>query len=61
MVRQRLTEEQQLTVARALLIDDQADDPRWIVDWVTRDLSSGEQKLLADLEARFNGSVPSDG
>ena len=59
MVSQRLTEEQQLTVARVLLIDDQADDPRWIVDWVNRDLSPGEQKLLVDLEARFNGSAPS--
>ncbi|MDP6526193.1 MAG: hypothetical protein QGH15_18430 [Kiritimatiellia bacterium] len=61
MVRQRLTEEQQLKVARALLIDDQADDPRWIVEWVTRDLSSGEQNLLADLEVRLNGSAPSNG
>jgi hypothetical protein len=59
LVRQRLTEKQQLNVARALLIDDQADDPRWIVDWVNRDLSPGEQKLLVDLEARFNGSAPS--
>jgi hypothetical protein len=61
MVRKRLTEEQQLSVARALLIDEQADDPRWVVDWVARDLSAGEQKLLANLEARFNGSTPSDG
>jgi hypothetical protein len=61
LVRQRLTEEQQLKVARALLIDEQADDPRWIVDWVNRDLSPGEQKLLADLEVRFNGAAPSDG
>ncbi|MAF40113.1 MAG: hypothetical protein CL696_14750 [Chloroflexi bacterium] len=59
MVRTRLTEEQQLAVAKALLIDEQADDPRWIVDWVTRDLSPAEQKLLADLENRFNGLAPS--
>jgi hypothetical protein len=61
LVRKRLTEEQQLAVAKALLIDKRADDPRWVVDWVARDLSAGEQKLLTDLEARFNGLAPSSG
>ena len=61
MVRQRLNVRRQLEVAKGLLIDEQAQDPRWIIDWVSRELNPQEQRLLADLEARFDGLSPSDG
>ena len=57
-IRERLSEEQQLTMAKRLLIDEAAEDPRWIIDWVSRELPPGERTLLADLEDRFE-SVPS--
>ena len=61
MVRQRLNVRRQLEVAKGLLIDEQAQDPRWIIDWVSRELNPQEQRLLADLEARFDGLSPSTG
>ena len=57
LVRERMTEKEQLEVARRLLMDDESQDPRWIVDWVARELSSGERRLLAGLEARFKPSI----
>jgi hypothetical protein len=53
VVRQRMSEAEQMEVARRLLIDEDSQTPRWIVDWVTRELSPGERCLLAGLEARF--------
>ena len=57
-IRERLSEAQQLTMAKRLLIDEAAEDPRWIIDWVSRELPPGERTLLAGLEDRFE-SVPS--
>ena len=54
MIAENLDETTQLTMARHLLIDESADDPRWVIDWVARELDPGEQKLLADLEASFS-------
>jgi hypothetical protein len=53
VVRDRMSEGQQLTVARHLLIDADADDPRWIIEWVSSELNAGEQKVLAALESSF--------
>lgn len=53
VVRKRMSEQQQLEVARYLLIDEDAQDRRWIGDWMGQYLSPGERNLLAGLEARF--------
>ncbi|MCH8062045.1 MAG: hypothetical protein IH861_06040, partial [Chloroflexi bacterium] len=53
IVRDRMSEKEQLDIVRRLLIDDTADDPRWIIDWVAEELEPRERKLLAELEARF--------
>jgi len=53
MVRRSLSEEQQLLAARALLLDTAADDPRWVINWISESLTKGERALLANLEARF--------
>lgn len=53
MVRRCLTEEQQLLAAKELLLDEAADDPRWVINWISESLTEGEQSLLANLEARF--------
>ncbi len=57
LVRERMSEHQQLEVAMRLLIDQDAEGPGWVIDWVASELSLGERKLLADLEARFSAMV----
>jgi hypothetical protein len=58
IVRERLSERRQLEVVKGLLIDERAQDPRWIIQWVSQELEPRDQKLLAGLEARFNGLAP---
>ena len=57
MARRRMDEHQQLELAKELLIDQQAQEPRWMVDWISSRLASGEQRMLAELEDRFQGLV----
>lgn len=54
MVRRCLTEEQQLLAARELLLDEAAEDPRWVINWLMDSLSEEEQALLSGLESRFH-------
>jgi recombinational DNA repair ATPase RecF len=54
VVAERMSEAQQLEVARRLLIDEEGDDPRWIIDWVASELDDDQRKLLSDLEGRFS-------
>lgn len=46
----------QLDLAKLLLIDKEAEDPRWILDSVRRELSAAEYKLVEDLGNRFTKS-----
>ena len=55
-VRARMGERQQLDVMKRLLIDEQSDEPRWILDWVQGFCTADERDLLADLKGRFQGS-----
>jgi hypothetical protein len=54
MVREQLTEREQLRLAKAFLIDDQAQEPRWPYKWIARLLDSEDRDLLASLEPRFS-------
>ena len=53
VVRERMTEAEELEVVRHLLMDEESDEPRWIIDWVGSDLTTGEQMLLGGLELRL--------
>ena len=53
-VRTGMRESQQLELVRRLLTDQSSDNPRWIRDWVAREVGPTERKLLADLEARYS-------
>ncbi len=53
LVRAKLSETEQLQLVKHLLIDENGEDPRWIIDWVTKALTPGERKLLGDIESRF--------
>ena len=52
-VRERMSEATQLDLTRRLLIDEEAEDPNWILDLVARESTPGEQRLLKGLQARF--------
>jgi hypothetical protein len=49
----RFNEKEQLAMVKHLLFDPEADDPRWIIDWIASELPPGEKKLLSDLEAKI--------
>ena len=53
-VRERMDHDEQLDLIRRLLIDSEAEDSRWIVDWVARHLTPGERELLNEVESRFD-------
>ncbi|MAF38645.1 MAG: hypothetical protein CL696_07205 [Chloroflexi bacterium] len=57
LVRDEIDEAGQLYMIRKLLMDDTADDPRWIIDWVYSELDDTDKALLTDLENRFKGAV----
>jgi len=57
MIAENLDESTQLTIAKHLLIDSSAEDTRWVIDWVARELAPGEQKLLVELEARLTATA----
>ena len=50
----RITEKDQLEMVQRLLIDDEAEDQRWVVDWVAQALNPRELELLEDLVRRFD-------
>ena len=41
------------------MIDEQSEEPRWIIDWVAENIDDEQRKWLADLEARFSEPVAS--
>ena len=54
LVRDRFSPGQELGLVRRLLMDDESDDPRWIIDWVGREIDSEEREMLANLEAQLS-------
>ena len=51
--RQQMKEQQQLELAKVMLLDQDAQDPRWMIDWVRLRLSPGERALLGEMETRL--------
>ena len=49
LIRENLSVECQLEVVGALLIDYEADDQSWVIDWISQDLTPKENGLLRDL------------
>ena len=52
-VRGQMKEQQQLELAKVMLLDRDAQDPCWMIDWVRLRLSLGERALLAEMETRL--------
>ena len=57
LVQERISEQQQLEIARHLLLDADAENPRWIIDWVADELPPAQRSLLSALEGRFEQSA----
>jgi hypothetical protein len=58
IIRQRISEEQQLEMATRLLINQDGEDKRWILELVAGELTPTERQLLACLTARFKEVSP---
>ena len=58
LLRDNLSPECQLEVVGSLLIDREADDKRWVLDWISQDLTKKENELLLGLETRINAAQP---
>ncbi|MDA0263073.1 MAG: hypothetical protein O3A93_02175 [Chloroflexi bacterium] len=54
LLRDNLTPENQMKVVGALLIDNEADDRLWVINWMSQDLTPGENELLKALESRIH-------
>ena len=54
LLRKKMSESDQLRAAKAMLLDSDADDPHWVLDWVAKHVSQEEQQLLSDLEPRLH-------
>lgn len=53
-IRQTFGNAEQLAMVRALLIDEVAEDQRWVVEWVAQYLSPEEREVLAVLEKELS-------
>ena len=63
VIRRQMRPQQQLELARRLLLDPESDDERWMLDWMEPYLSERERQALASLVARFDdldASSPSE-
>ena len=53
-MRQQMTEAELLSMAKTLLLDESAREPRWTIDWINQHLNMGKQGgVLAKLETRL--------
>ena len=58
MVREQMGPAQELECSRKLLFDDNAENPRWVIDFIYRDLEESEKELLKELELSFSVTSP---
>ena len=57
VVKERMSEQEQLDMVKQILTEEGADDPRWIIQWVQDEIDPAEREWLTALEGRFsNGS-----
>jgi hypothetical protein len=58
VIRRQLRAAQQEEIIGHLLIDQEAEDPRWPLDWLHDALPPRERRLMADLAAALTGGCP---
>jgi hypothetical protein len=57
LIRENFSPERQLEIVGLLLIDPDADDRRWVIDWISKYLTPKENKLLLALESRITQTL----
>ena len=57
VMRQTMDKTRQLAFVRGLLIDDEAQDPRWVIDWLIGQLDAEDRNTLALLEGWFQAGT----
>jgi hemerythrin-like domain-containing protein len=58
VIRRQLSEDQQWEIIGRLLIDREADDQQWYLDWIAVHLTPRERQLVAELVARVQEHSP---
>ncbi len=58
LLRENLSPDCQLDVVGALLIDQEADDSHWVIEWISQDLTPKENELLLGLESGIQQLQP---
>ena len=53
LLKENLSPECQTEVVGALLIDQDADDSHWVIEWISQDLTPKENELMLELESNF--------
>ena len=53
LLKENLSPECQTEVVGALLIDQDADDSHWVIEWISQDLTPKENELMLELESDF--------
>ena len=53
-----IDQDTQLEVVKGLLIDDLADEPRWVIEWLSIELSEEENNQIAKIEKQLGVSLP---
>lgn len=51
VIRERLSEDEQLRIVQSLLVDQEAAEPKWVLDWLGQNLDPGELEVVSDLAA----------
>ena len=58
VIRRQLSDAQQWAIVRHLLLDEEAEDPRWPLDWLADHLTPRERRFLAGLTAPADAAFP---
>ena len=54
IVREQISQEQQMEIARRLVIDEDAEDRRWVLTWMAHALRPEDRHLVRDIRTRFS-------
>jgi hypothetical protein len=58
VIRRQLGDAQQWAIVQHLLLDGEAEDPGWPLDWLATHLTPRERRLLAGLTAPADAAFP---
>ena len=58
VIRQQIGDEPQWAIVQHLLLDEEAEDPRWHMDWLADYLTPRARRLMAEVATRTNTAFP---